>query len=190
MVNRGGVPEVASDFAVAPRSLDRAQGGPAPRSLTALYERHASQLARLAYLITGDPEVAEDLCQEAFARAFVRLVHLRRAEASHAYLRRTVINLALKQRQRAKREREHLSELARLPGESFTDPDIALREQLWTALQRLPHRQRAALVLRFYEDLSEREIARILGCRRGTVKSLVHRALIGMRTEMEDPRDE
>lgn len=180
----------AAELTASPDGFDRAEREGGVRSLSALYERHAVRLARLAYLITGNAQVAEDVCQEAFTRACVRLVHLRRPEAAEAYLRRTVINLALKQKRRTRTERERLNELARVVEESSSDPDPALREQLWTALQRLPRRQRAAIVLRFYEDLSERDIARLLRCRRGTVKSLVHRGLAGMRTEMEDVRDE
>lgn len=65
-----------------------------------------------------------------------------------------------------------------------SQPDVALREQLWAALRELPYRQRCALVLRFYEDVSEREAARLLGCRVGTAKSLVHRGLLSMREQI------
>jgi len=65
-------------------------------------------------------------------------------------------------------------------------PDVAEQDELWRALQQLPHRQRAAIVLRFYEDLSEGETARVLGCAVGTVKSSVARGLRRLREEMVD----
>ncbi len=97
------------------------------------------------------------------------------------------MNLAAKQFRRAQRERE-LFTATRPPAAHVDDPDLELRELLWSALRRLPYRQRAALVLRFYLDLPEREAARLLGCRVGTVKSLLHRGLAGMREEMGGER--
>jgi RNA polymerase sigma-70 factor (sigma-E family) len=133
-------------------------------------------------LLTGDAELAEDLVQEAFVRAFSRFGYLRRPEAFQAYLRRTVVNLAGKERRRGQSERTFLARaVAPAPA---SQPDVELRELLWSALRELPFRQRAAVVLRFYEDLSERETARVLACRVGTVKSLVHRALASMREEI------
>jgi RNA polymerase sigma-70 factor (sigma-E family) len=151
--------------------------------IAAAYSEHAAALGKLAFLLTGDPRLAEDLVQEAFVRAFARFAHLRRYDALHAYLRRTVVNLAGKHLRRAKRERAYVAEEASALA-TTPQADVALREGLWIALRKLPHRQRAALVLRFYEDLPEREIARVLGCRAGTVKSLVHRGLASMREEM------
>jgi RNA polymerase sigma-70 factor (sigma-E family) len=133
-------------------------------------------------LLTGDAATAEDLVQEAFVRAFARFAHLRRQEALTGYLRKTVVNLAHKHFRRVSKERSYV-EAAQTAG-SASQPDPALREQLWAALRELPYRQRCALVLRFYEDVSEREAARLLGCRVGTVKSLVHRGLSSMREQI------
>jgi RNA polymerase sigma-70 factor (sigma-E family) len=159
----------------------------ARRKLAAAYEEHAPALGRLAYLLTGDAAVAEDLVQEAFVRAFARFAYLRRQDALTSYLRRTVINLAHKNFRRLSTERAYV-EAARAAGDLGTQPDVALREQLWAALRELPYRQRCALVLRFYEDVSEREAARLLGCRVGTVKSLVHRGLSSMRDQIGGER--
>lgn len=121
--------------------------------------------------------------QEAFVRAFARFVHLRRQDALAGYLRRTVVNLAHKHFRRVGSERAYV-ETTRAADEFASQPDVAVREQLWCALRELPYRQRCALVLRFYEDLSEAETARLLGCRVGTVKSLVHRGLSAMREQI------
>jgi RNA polymerase sigma factor (sigma-70 family) len=102
-------------------------------------------------------------------------------------MRKTVVNLSHSYFRRKRVERMYLRrarvlvepDAARTPGRSVED-----REVLWTALGRLPERQRVALVLRFYEDLSEAQIAEILRCRPGTVKSLVSRGLERLRIEM------
>jgi RNA polymerase sigma-70 factor (sigma-E family) len=151
--------------------------------VAAAHAEHAVGLGRLAFLLTGNEALAEDLVQEAFVRAYSRFGKLRNPEALGAYLRRTIVNLAASHHQRTRLER-----LLRAPAASHSAvalaPDVESRELLWGALQRLQHRQRAALVLRFYADLSERETAAVLGCRVGTVKSLVHRGLAAMRNEL------
>ena len=164
-------------------SSEARRGEPGLRQkLDAAYAEHAPSLGRLAYLLTGDAAVAEDLMQEAFVRTFARFGHLRRRDALAGYLRETVVNLAHKHFRRVSTERSYV-EAARSTN-WISPPDLALREQLWAALRELPYRQRCALVLRFYEDLSEQETARLLGCRVGTVKSLVHRGLSSMREQI------
>ena len=156
--------------------------------LEELYVRHADAAVRLAYLMTGDMGLAEDLVQDAFVRLAGRLVHLRDPGAFDAYLRRTIVNLANSHFRRRKLERAYLQRArgsveARgvAPGH---DRPLEDRDEVWTALRRVTTRQRAALVLRFYEDLSEREAAHLLGCRPGTVKSLVSRGLETLRNEI------
>jgi RNA polymerase sigma factor (sigma-70 family) len=100
-----------------------------------------------------------------------------------AYLRRTVVNLAHKHFRRERTERAYV-QANQEALVAVSPPDVLLREELWQALRKLPYRQRCALVLRFYEDVSEKEAARLLGCRVGTVKSLVHRGLRSMREQI------
>ena len=150
--------------------------------LGALYERHASDAVRLAYLLTGDRSLAEDLVQEAFVRMFGRFRDLRSPEAFPWYLRRTVVNLANSHFRHAKVERTYVERQGRLPDEWAQE--IGSRQEMWEQLRRLPERQRAAIVLRFYEDLTEAQTAEVLGCRLGTVKSLVSRGLEALRTDV------
>jgi RNA polymerase sigma-70 factor (sigma-E family) len=150
-----------------------------------LYLRYADDAVRLAYLLTADRALAEDLVQDAFVRLAGRLAHLRDEGAFEAYLRRTVVNLARSHWRHLGVERAFQERAARVPRATpspHSDPDD--RDALWHALGGLPPRQRAALVLRFYEDLSERQIAEILRCRPGTVKSLVSRGLARLRTQI------
>jgi len=155
--------------------------------LAELYVRHAGEASRLAYLLTGDRTLAEDLVQDAFVLLAGRLVHLRDPGAFHAYLRKTVVNLSNSHFRRKRVERAYLQRTqATFPTLELQRADGSTedREELWRALERLSKRQRAAIVLRFYEDLSERQVADILQCRPGTVKSLVSRGLETLRNEV------
>ena len=152
-----------------------------------LYVRHADGAARLAYLLTGDTALAEDLMQDAFVRLAGRLVHLRDPGAFDAYLRRTIVNLSRSYFRRKRLERAHLQRSkGELLTQGFASPERSFeeRDQVWSALRHVTPRQRAALVLRFYEDMSERQVAEALNCRPGTVKSLVSRGLETLRNEI------
>lgn len=151
--------------------------------LADLYVRYVPAANRLGFLLTGDRSQAEDLVHDAFVRCVGRFGHLRAHEAFDAYLRRTIVNLHTSRLRRMRVEREWLSkEAARqgLPGTSGL-PDVAGREDMWRRLQLLPARQRAVLVLRYYEDLSEREAADALRCSVAAVKSLTARATAALR---------
>ncbi len=152
-----------------------------------LYLRYADGAVRLAYLITGDRALSEDIAQDAFVRLAGRLAHLRDPGAFEAYLRRTVVNLARSHYRHRKVERAYLERTgpAERSAGTVRMPDVEDRDALWHALAELPVRQRTALVLRFYEDLTERQIADVMRCPVGTVKSLVSRGLAALRTRMD-----
>ena len=153
--------------------------------LAELYERTAPGAVRLAYLLTGDRSVAEDITQDAFVRVSGRLAHLRDAGAFDAYLRRTVVNLSKNHFRRRAVERTYLERTRPADAHEGHERPLVERAATMGALARLPQRQRAAIVLRFYEDRSEDEIARILRCRNGTVRSLVTRGVQALRTDVE-----
>jgi RNA polymerase sigma-70 factor (sigma-E family) len=158
-------------------------------SLAVLYDRSAPGAVRLAFLLTGDRMLAEDLAHDAFVRVAGHLVHLRDQGAFDAYLRRVVVNLAKNHFRRRGIERAFLDRARptdRTPGH---EQPIVDRRATMAALAKLPQRQRAAIVLRFYEDLSEDDIARILRCRNGTVRSLVTRGVHAMRSELRGDHD-
>jgi RNA polymerase sigma-70 factor (sigma-E family) len=162
---------------VADMEVDEA---PADR-MAEIYERSAPAGFRLAYLLTGDRALAEDLVQEAFLRFVGRLHHLRDPEAFDAYLRRTIVNLSKDVFRRRAVERSYLERRTAELREGHTDRDVAAYEAMRTALLTLPPRQRAAIVLRYYEDLHESDIADLLRCRPATVRSLVARGLETLR---------
>jgi RNA polymerase sigma factor (sigma-70 family) len=133
-------------------------------------------------LIVGDRATAEDIVQDVFVGGAVRIGTLE-PDAAMWYLRRSVAN-ACRNRSRhqgvERRVHPRLVEIA--PGASTVTED---RDEMWSAITRLPFRQRACLVLRYYEDLSERDAAAVLGCSVGTVKSQTSRALRTLRRTFE-----
>jgi RNA polymerase sigma factor (sigma-70 family) len=153
--------------------------------LAELYERNVPDAVRLAYLLTGDREVSQDLAHEAFIRAVGRLAHLREADAFGPYLRRSVVNLSRNHFRGRSRERAFVQRGVAVPSaEPSAERTVVDREALRSALLALPERQRAAIALRFYLDLSEHQTAEILRCRTGTVRSLVSRGVQTLRTTM------
>jgi RNA polymerase sigma-70 factor (sigma-E family) len=146
-----------------------------------LYLRSVPAAVRLAFLITGDAHLAEDVAQEAFLRATGRFAHLRSPSAFDAYLRRAVVNLCTSQFRHRKVERAYLAREAGRAPASVPAPDIGERDELRAALRELPPRQRAAVVLRYYEDLSEHQAGEALGVSDAAVRSLVARAMETLR---------
>lgn len=160
----------------APRTLAPRDADGGAVALAALYRDRWAPMVRLAHLVTGSAAVAPDLVQDAFMKVAPRLGRL---EAPAAYLRVTVLNECRSWIRRQGLERRHrrsVEEPLAIP------PEV---DEMWSALAQVPERQRAALVLRFYEDLPYDEIAGALGCRLGTAKSLVHRGLAALRKELD-----
>jgi RNA polymerase sigma-70 factor (sigma-E family) len=157
--------------------------------LADLYLRHAPSAVRLGYLLTGDQTLAEDLVQDAFVKVAGRLTHLRDSTAFEAYLQRTVVNLSKNVFRRRSVERVYLERAVASVEVRDQAPDVAAYETMRAALLALPPRQRAALVLRFYEDLPESQIADLLRCRPGTVRSLVTRGVQALRVNLKDSAD-
>jgi RNA polymerase sigma-70 factor (sigma-E family) len=156
----------------------RVAHAPKPGSLADLYRERYVAMVRLAYLMVGSTTVAEDLVQDAFARMHR---HWDTTEHPRAYLRTTVVNACRSYLRRQALERAYRRHPSAV-SDSVHPPEA---DELFDALAALPSRQRAALVLRFYEDLSEADIASALGCRPGTVKSLLHRGLAELRKVVE-----
>jgi RNA polymerase sigma-70 factor (sigma-E family) len=139
----------------------------------------STRLLRTAVLLTGDRQAAEDLVQEVYERVYVRWRRIR--GAPEPYARKALTNLVANRWRRRGRK----PEVALTPGHDRPSPDrtddFAVRDHLLAVLQELPPRQRAVVVLRFYEDLTEAQTADTLGCSVGTVKSQTSRALDKLR---------
>lgn len=151
--------------------------------LAELYTAHSKSAAKLALFLTGDEQVAQDITQEAFVRVGARFTRLRDPDNASGYLYRTIQNLArgharsLRQqsqlKQRLGTQRPHLS------------TDLTPKDELWRLLLALPLRQRTAVFLRYYLDLSETDAARVLDCSVPAMKSLTHRAIDNLRRQGE-----
>ena len=140
------------------------------------------RLYRTVLAIAGDPGTAEDALQAAFAKAYSSWSRVSAATHPEAYVRRMAVNEVLSWRRSARwrREQPH-AEVEDRASVASAESGVVDRVTLWDAVQALPVRQRAVVVLRYYEDLSEAEIAAAMGCSRGTVKSQASAALATLR---------
>jgi RNA polymerase sigma-70 factor (sigma-E family) len=141
-------------------------------------------LVRFARLLTGDPHRAEDLVQEALARAYLRWDSIVRTEQPDAYLRRMVINGSHSWWRRRSNRETPTAEIADRLAPGSLDVEAAERDAMWQQIARLSERQRAVLVLRYYEDLDDATIADILGCSPVTVRSHALKALNVLRAHV------
>jgi RNA polymerase sigma factor (sigma-70 family) len=172
------------NLAMADRIIGDPILGRQPRDTTAesstgididgLFREHRVRLTRLATAITLDRHRAEDVVQDAFA-GLHRNAH--RVSNPGGYLQRSVVNLAIKVQQRRHTARRYRPDQLPLSG----IPEI---DETWQAVARLPPRQRAVVALRYWDDLSEAEIAATLDWPAGTVKSTLHRALAQLKKEI------
>ncbi|MEV7616850.1 SigE family RNA polymerase sigma factor [Streptomyces sp. NPDC089799] len=140
-----------------------------------------NHLVRTAYLLTGDPHDAEDVTQSALAKAYRSWRRVSRSDNPEAYVRRMLVNCN-SDRFRKRRVTERLT--ATVPDTSVRDTAVQWADErnvLMAALAQLPARQRAVVVMRYWEDLSEAEVADVMGCSVGTVKSQASKALAKLR---------
>jgi RNA polymerase sigma-70 factor (sigma-E family) len=156
--------------------------------VAALFDRHYAPLCRLAYVILGDGPVAEEIVMEAMLKTFTGWGRIRDLDRADAYLRRTVVNLCRSKIRRkliegrvnrVSHQRDELKQPSWDP-ERHETSRIVLE-----AVRRLPERQRATVVLRYFEDLAEADIAEILDCSVGTVKSQLSKARVKLEKELQ-----
>jgi RNA polymerase sigma-70 factor (sigma-E family) len=140
-------------------------------------------LLRFAHMLTGNPHAAADLVQDALERALDAWPRIRNHDDPEGYVRRTMVNRNVSIWRR--RRREYLVE--GVPDRAHHDDPPMLDPELRAALAALPPRQRTVLVLRYGEDLSERQVAQMLGCSVGTVKSQTFKALTKLREHLSRP---
>jgi RNA polymerase sigma-70 factor (ECF subfamily) len=158
--------------------------GPEDRQFPEFFTSQYGRLRRLGFLLTGDWAQAEDLAQEALVRVYWRWSLVRRQAHPEAYARKVLVNRHRSLLRRLRLEARHARQTR------VEAADLGQREQLQTvqaAIRRLPARQRAVLILRYHEDLPEREVARLLRIPVGTVKSSTNRALTRLRRDLRAP---
>jgi RNA polymerase sigma-70 factor (sigma-E family) len=146
--------------------------------------QRGAALVRLARLLVGDRQLGEDLAQEVLARAYARWDRILRADRPDVYLRRMLVNAHISRR-RLRSSHEHVGVPdADRPRAGALDAEVVERDALWRVVVTLPRQQRAAVVLRYYEDLDDTAIAEILDCSPVTVRTHVARALATLRERM------
>jgi RNA polymerase sigma-70 factor (sigma-E family) len=164
---------------------------PGDPSFEAYVAARLPALLRYATLLCGNPDEARDLVQEVLTKARVRWPRIRAADRVDAYVRAMLTNEFLSDRRRRRRRPQvPLPEPADGPGTPAVPgptPDTGTRSDLWARLLRLPPKQRAVVVLRYYEDLPDAQIAAVLGCREGTVRAYASRALATLRVDLQRP---
>ncbi|NXY94859.1 SigE family RNA polymerase sigma factor [Streptomyces sp. BR123] len=155
-------------------------------SFSAYVRTRGASLLRTARSLTPNPCDAEDLLQTALAKTYAAWDRIEDHRALDGYVRRALVNTRTSQWRKRKVDEFACDEIPETEATPSTDPAEvqALRDAMWRAVTRLPDRQRAMVVLRYYEDLSEAQTAELMGVSIGTVKSSVSRALVKLR---EDP---
>ena len=159
-------------------TLERPTDGSARPRVTpeSLFDDHFRSLSGLAYVILGDASAAEESVMDAFARVFARWQSVERLDWPLGYLRKAVVNQCRSRLRRARIEQRANSVFHARATREAQDQQHELRLDLWAAVKTLPPRQRMCVVLRYLEDLPEREIADLLDCSVGTVKSQLAKA--------------
>ncbi|NUR98564.1 MAG: SigE family RNA polymerase sigma factor [Kribbellaceae bacterium] len=144
--------------------------------------QRGAALLRFAYLVTRDHSRAEEAVQDALIAAYSRWSRICRTQDPEAYVRRSIVNADISRWRRFFRRETPTSDTG--PADPAPDPAVAQAEHdaVWALCATLPAKQRAAVVLRYYEDLPDAEIAVILDCSPATVRSQIHRALASLRT--------
>ncbi len=155
------------------------------RAFRRLFEEHHADLSRLAYLLTGESNVADDLAADAFVEVWRHWDRVAAADSTLAYARGIVANLARQWIKRRTRERAGLLGLTRVR-RPVGEPDTNVVLDVRAALRRLPQRRRECVVLRYAFDVPEREVAEILGISVGAVKSQTSRGAAQLSTFLQD----
>jgi RNA polymerase sigma-70 factor (sigma-E family) len=142
----------------------------------------SASLLRFAYLLTGDRHLAEDLTQEALVRAHRRWHAITGQDGPEPYVRQVILRQYLSWRRRRASTERPVAEPPDAPAGADLADRVADADEMWTALSTLPRSQRAVVVLRYYEDLPDAEIARLLGCAQATVRVHAFHALHRLRS--------
>ncbi|GIJ48606.1 RNA polymerase subunit sigma-24 [Virgisporangium aliadipatigenens] len=144
-------------------------------------------LLRFAHVLCGDAHLAEDLVQEVLARAHRKWERIEVMDAPEAYVRKAIVREFLSWRRRRSSTERVLADLPDRAGAPDPAGAVAARDEMWALLGVLPRSQRAVLVLRYYNDMSDEEIASTLGCAHATVRAHASRALTRLRAAMGRP---
>lgn len=155
-------------------------------AFTEFAHARSAALHRAAYLMVGDAQLAQDLVQEALTKTYVAWPRLRDPNRAEAYTRKAITTTAIGWFRRKGWNNERPTSELPERATGGLEERVAEHDWLWSALQGLPVRQRAAIVLRYYEDLTEAQTAEAMGCAVGTVKSQVSAGIAKLRAVLRD----
>ena len=175
-------------FVVNPSAVRDVTRSAREEQMAALFDEHYTRLRDLAYVILGDRDFAEEIVMEAFLKTFTGWGRIRDLDRADAYLRRAVVNLCRSKIRRKVVEARSNAITHRREERKAPDWDPEIHEEsreLWAAVRELPPRQRACIYLRYVEDLAEGEMAEILDCSVGTVRSQLSRARRKLETSLQ-----
>jgi RNA polymerase sigma-70 factor (sigma-E family) len=143
-------------------------------------------LLRFGYLVCGDRHLAEDMLQEVLAKVYRRWGRIARTEPPEAYVRRAILHQYLSWRRRRSSTEAVVAQVPEHPDRGLMADHVAVRDEMWTLLRTLPRVQRVVLVLRYYLDLPDPEIADLVGCAPATVRVHAFRALGALRARFPE----
>jgi RNA polymerase sigma-70 factor (sigma-E family) len=158
-------------------------------AFTEFVATRSAVLLRTAYLLTGDRHLAEDLLQTALIKAYPLWGGIREPRAAESYVRTAMVRTLINWRKRRAWTRERVAAEPPDTASMWSGDDVDSRVRLWPIVLTLPPRQRAVIVLRYYEDLTEPQTAAVLGCSTGAVKSHHARAMRTLRARLDSPED-
>jgi RNA polymerase sigma-70 factor (sigma-E family) len=168
------------------RGVTTAVRSDADEALTALYMQHYASLVRLAALLLDDRGLSEEVVQDSYIKMHGAWHRIEDPEKALAYLRQTVVNLARSRMRRRMVALKHAPKpMPDGPSAEYGAMAGVERAEVMAGLRKLPARQREAVVLRYYGDLSEKEIAIAMGCSSGAVKSHIHRGMAALAKSLE-----
>jgi RNA polymerase sigma-70 factor (sigma-E family) len=157
---------------------------PAEASFREFVEGSWHRLLRTGYLLTGDHGTAEDLVQTALMRTYRHWNRVRTGASPEAYVRRAMVNITVSAWRRRRLVEHSTAEVPEAPGTGDHQQEHAVRDELWRTVRAMPPRMRTVFVLRYFEDMSEAEVAQTMGCAVGSVKSQISRGLTRLRAEL------
>ncbi len=181
-------PQPRSGGYLTVRQRDEPAYGDAEEALTTLYTEHYRSLVRLAATLLDDPSVSEEVVQDAYVKMYRAWNRIREPEAAIGYLRTTVLNLARSRMRRRLVARKHAPKpMPDAPSAESGAMESIEHDRVLAVLHALPARQKEVLVLRYYNDLSEAQIADTLGISKGSVKTHASRGMSTLRAQLGDP---
>jgi RNA polymerase sigma-70 factor (sigma-E family) len=186
---RFGRSEDSDDAAGDAATAGHTAGDPAEEAFREFVEGSWHRLLRTAYLLTGDHASAEDLVQTALMQTYRHWRRIRRTDAPEVYVRRVLVNCNTSVWRRRRVHEYSTAAVPEIRRVHDHQDAYAVRDELWRSVKEMPPRMRTVFVLRYFEDMSEADVAEVMGCAIGSVKSQISRGLTRLRADLAESSD-